>query len=110
MDTSKEEEFLLFQEEVKKLKLTNPQKIKNERNLNLKTYGISESNKQRAEIEHYTNQYKKKISMCFCQKSNEKKSYFRFEEALHDAHDFKQSVYVCDNKHKFRIYHLTSKH
>ena len=44
MDTSKEEEFLLFQEEVKKLKLTNPQKIKNERNLNLKTYGISETN------------------------------------------------------------------
>ena len=32
-----------------------------------------------------------------------------FQEALYDAQDFKLSIYVCDIKSKFRIYHLTSK-
>tara|TARA_B100000902_G_scaffold373189_1_gene400901 strand:- start:1013 stop:1345 length:333 start_codon:yes stop_codon:yes gene_type:complete len=109
MNRSKKEEFDMFQDEVKKLKLINPQKTIGEKSVNLKTYGISETNKQRAEIEYYTNQNRKKISKCFCQKSNEKKPYFRFVEALYDAQIFKQSIYVCDIKSKFRIYHLTSK-
>ncbi len=109
MNISKEEEFALFEDEVNKLKLINSQKTKDETIVNLKTYGISETNNQRLEIEYYTNQNRKKISKCFCQKSNEKKPYFRFQEALYDAQDFKLSIYVCDIKSKFRIYHLTSK-
>ena len=109
MNSSKEEEFALFQSEVKKLKLINPQNMKDEKAVNLKTYGISETNNQRAKIEYYTNQNIKKIAKCFCQKSKEKKLYFRFVEALYDAQDFKLSIYVCDIKSKFRIYHLTSK-
>jgi len=109
MNSSKEEEFALFQSEVKKLKLVNPQNMKDEKAVNLKTYGISETNNQRAKIEYYTNQNIKKIAKCFCQKSKEKKLYFSFVEALYDAQDFKLSIYVCDIKSKFRIYHLTSK-
>ena len=109
MHSSKEEEFALFQSEVKKLKLINPQNTKDEKAVNLKTYGISETNNQRAKIEYYTNQNIKKIAKCFCQKSKEKKLYFRFIDALYDAQDFKLSIYVCDIKSKFRIYHLTSK-
>ena len=44
MNSSKEEEFALFQSEVKKLKLINPQNTKDEKAVNLKTFGISETN------------------------------------------------------------------
>ena len=37
-----------------------------DKSVNLKTYGISETNNQRAKIEYYTNQNIKKITKCFC--------------------------------------------
>jgi len=100
-------EFDLFVASVKEMQQTDTDKDLDEVNKNYQKYKIRETNKERNEIEYFTNQNYKNKTLCFCDKG--KTIYFNLIDAQEDAEFYNRKVYVCDPMNKYRIYHTYTK-